>query len=129
MHRAGLTTCSARNVRVHSSCRPEMGDRIIKSHRREFLMTTGLLVAGTHGAQGVALDEPFVSVPKCKVPHCVEDLEISKVIKGCWQLSGGHRGEVSSNRTAGEDAVDDIEKYVVDRVFEMIRSLALVCQY
>ena len=120
MHRAGLTTCSARVVQVYSSGRPVMSDAIIKSHRREFLMTTGLLFAGNHGAQGAqaaVLEEegldPSLYVPKCQVPHCVNELEISKVIKGCWQLSGGHRGDGSSNRTAGEDAVDDIEKYVM----------------
>lgn len=42
----------------------------------------------------------------CKSPACVplgkamaEDLTPSLVIKGCWQLSGGHKGDGSTDRT------------------------------
>lgn len=40
------------------------------------------------------------------------ELEISRVIKGCWQLSGAHRGEKASDRTAGVAAVEDIQAFV-----------------
>lgn len=41
------------------------------------------------------------------VPHTplAPGLDISKVIKGCWQLSGGHKGEKQTDRTGGEAAV------------------------
>ena len=32
--------------------------------------------------------------------------------KGCWQLSGGHRGDPSSDRTSGAAAVDDFASFV-----------------
>jgi aryl-alcohol dehydrogenase-like predicted oxidoreductase len=31
----------------------------------------------------------------------------AQVIKGCWQLSGGHRGDAASDRTAGSEAEQD----------------------
>ncbi len=34
-------------------------------------------------------------------------LEVSRVVKGCWQLSGGHRGDAASDRTQGQKAVED----------------------
>eukprot|EP00898_Chlorokybus_atmophyticus_P004752 jgi/Chlat1/5278/Chrsp35S05238 len=36
----------------------------------------------------------------------------SAIVKGCWQLSGGHRGERDTDRTAGREAVQDFEKFV-----------------
>eukprot|EP00798_Chlamydomonas_sp_ICE-L_P026774 gene26774-4357_t len=39
-------------------------------------------------------------------------LNISRVVKGCWQLSGGHKGDASTDRTAGQFAVDDFETFV-----------------
>lgn len=36
---------------------------------------------------------------------------VSKVIKGCWQLSGGHRGDPVTDRTAGRAAVDDFLQF------------------
>lgn len=47
-------------------------------------------------------------VPRTRIS---EDLEISKVIKGCWQLGGGHRGG-RSDRTSGHAAVEDIHTFV-----------------
>ena len=34
-----------------------------------------------------------------------------QVLKGCWQLSGGHQGEAVSDRTAGSAAVQDFEAF------------------
>lgn len=44
-------------------------------------------------------------------------LDISRVIKGCWQLSGGHRGDGSLNgpspdHTSGNAAVQDFQPFV-----------------
>ena len=36
----------------------------------------------------------------------------STVIKGCWQLSGGHKGEKESDRTAGSAALEDFQTFV-----------------
>ena len=35
-----------------------------------------------------------------------------QVIKGCWQLSGGHHGEKGTDRTGGQAAVDDLQTFV-----------------
>jgi aryl-alcohol dehydrogenase-like predicted oxidoreductase len=39
------------------------------------------------------------------------DIEISRVVKGCWQLGGGHGGERASDRTAGSAAVADFAAF------------------
>ena len=38
-------------------------------------------------------------------------LEVSQVVKGCWQLSGGHRGDRKTDRTAGKAAVADFAAF------------------
>ena len=35
-----------------------------------------------------------------------------QVIKGCWQLSGGHHGDKGTDRTGGQAAVDDLQTFV-----------------
>lgn len=52
--------------------------------------------------------------PEMKIPKVPlnENVSISRVIKGCWQLSGGHRGDSSTDRTYGADAVYDFKKFV-----------------
>jgi aryl-alcohol dehydrogenase-like predicted oxidoreductase len=42
----------------------------------------------------------------------VGTLNVSRVVKGCWQLSGGHRGDRDSDRTVGKSAVDDFDAFV-----------------
>jgi hypothetical protein len=39
-------------------------------------------------------------------------LEISRIVKGCWQLSGGHAGDKATDRTSGQAAIDDFVKFV-----------------
>ena len=34
-----------------------------------------------------------------------------QVIKGCWQLSGGHRGDAASDRTSGSEAEQDFAAF------------------
>jgi len=41
-----------------------------------------------------------------------QKLTPSSVIKGCWQLSGGHRGDRTSDRTTGSAAVADFQAFV-----------------
>lgn len=38
------------------------------------------------------------------------------MIKGCWQLSGGHHGDAASDRTAGRQAVEDFAAFVASGV-------------
>ncbi|WIA11681.1 hypothetical protein OEZ85_011778 [Tetradesmus obliquus] len=39
------------------------------------------------------------------------DLEVSKVIRGCWQLDGQHKGDQLSDRTSGTAAIEDLDAF------------------
>ena len=43
--------------------------------------------------------------------HATRDSCTAQVVKGCWQLSGAHRGDRDSDRTAGEAAVRDFAAF------------------
>ncbi|GBF94561.1 aldo keto reductase [Raphidocelis subcapitata] len=64
----------------------------------------GGLAARPPPAAAAPAGAPLPLVPKAPL---TPRLSVSQVIKGCWQLSGGHRGERASDRTAGQEAVDD----------------------
>eukprot|EP00191_Tetraselmis_sp_GSL018_P004856 CAMPEP_0177606280 /NCGR_PEP_ID=MMETSP0419_2-20121207/17213_1 /TAXON_ID=582737 /ORGANISM="Tetraselmis sp., Strain GSL018" /LENGTH=402 /DNA_ID=CAMNT_0019100611 /DNA_START=23 /DNA_END=1228 /DNA_ORIENTATION=+ len=55
-----------------------------------------------------AADNTLPTVPTATL---APGLEISQVVKGCWQLSGGHRGDKASDRTQGQDAVTDFAAF------------------
>ena len=55
------------------------------------------------------------SIP-AKVPAAASPLKFStstpsRVIKGCWQLGGGHRGDQATDRTSGAAAVEDFAAF------------------
>ncbi len=52
------------------------------------------------------------TVPKAASPLLGSDVTPSQVIKGCWQLSGGHSGDRDTDRTSGNAAVDDFAAFV-----------------
>ncbi|GIL79723.1 hypothetical protein Vretimale_12369 [Volvox reticuliferus] len=102
------------------------------STRREVLRlvsTGGLMlslpasVGGPVGAQAHATTATApnaaagAAVASVAAPGSVErvdlapGLNISRVVKGCWQLSGGHRGERQSDRTSGQAAIEDFGKF------------------
>jgi len=64
--------------------------------------------APSAAAAGAAAAATLPLVPKAAL---TPNLSISKVIKGCWQLSGGHRGDRASDRTGGEAAVADFRAF------------------
>eukprot|EP00879_Flechtneria_rotunda_P033789 GHRR01037569.1.p1 GENE.GHRR01037569.1~~GHRR01037569.1.p1 ORF type:complete len:153 (-),score=22.99 GHRR01037569.1:34-492(-) len=80
--------------------------------RRDGLGAVAALAAGTtvvaaaSPSPALAAGEPVQILPL--VPHVplTPGLNISRVIKGCWQLSGGHRGEQVTDRTAGQQAIE-----------------------
>lgn len=61
------------------------------------------LAQAAEGADGLVGVAPL----PLAVPHVplTPQLSISQVIKGCWQLSGGHKGEKETDRTAAAAAV------------------------
>jgi hypothetical protein len=46
------------------------------------------------------------TLPQVPKAQLAPGLSCSRVIKGCWQLSGGHVGESQTNRTSGQAAVE-----------------------
>jgi len=50
-------------------------------------------------------------MPTAPLPN-VPGLEVSRVIKGCWQLSGAHKGDPATDRTSGKAAVEDFDAFV-----------------
>ena len=51
-------------------------------------------------------------VPKASSPLKFSSVVPSQIIKGCWQLSGGHRGDPATDRTSGAAAVADFAPFV-----------------
>ena len=61
----------------------------------------------------VASAADLPSVPRASSPlKHTGNLAPSRVIKGCWQLSGGHRGDAATDRTSGTAAVEDFAPFV-----------------
>lgn len=54
-----------------------------------------------------ALKPPGI-VPKVKL---ADNLAVSKVIRGCWQLDGQHKGDALSDRTSGAAAIEDLDAF------------------
>jgi len=65
-----------------------------------------LSLLGTHATVHAATPSPIETY------ELAPGLRISRVIKGCWQLSGGHRGDRTSDRTTGNAAVEDFQQFV-----------------
>lgn len=101
--------------------------RKIETMRREVLLLGGAAAAACTvqmwppaaaaaqeeaGVGTAASAAPLPTVPRVPLSPAAPGLEISRVIKGCWQLSGGHRGERNSDRTSGEAAVSDFGEFV-----------------
>jgi len=59
-------------------------------------------------ATAAAVTAAAQAVPKVAI---ADDLSITRVIKGCWQLSGGHRGDKETDRTVGAAAVQDFAAF------------------
>ena len=62
--------------------------------------------------EGDASRARAATVPKTPEPLRATTLTPSRVVKGCWQLGGGHGGEKTTDRTRGDDAVADFAAFV-----------------
>lgn len=60
-------------------------------------------------SEGTAAAPKSSAIPRAEL---APGLMISRVVKGCWQLSGGHVGEKATDRTSGQAAVDDFQLFV-----------------
>ena len=105
---AGVRSGSAR-VRA-SRCRTS---RVCAElERRPFLVGAGTAagaIMGCVSSSGQAAGLVEESIPRAEA---CPGLNISRIVKGCWQLSGGHRGDRASDRTNGKSAVKDFEAFV-----------------
>lgn len=84
------------------------------SDRRNILFgTAGLAASGVlHSPSSGAYTG--VQTSQLQVPKraLTDDLMISEIVKGNWQLSGGHRGDRGDDRTTGTAAVADFDAFV-----------------
>lgn len=57
--------------------------------------------------------------PPPKVPQVklAPGLKVSKIIKGCWQLDGQHKGDAKSDRTSGAAALEDFDTFAAAGAF------------
>lgn len=127
--RPGPITASTclRLGRVTTSCLGSQGDH--PSRRQVLLSTTAVglgassvslgrampAAAAAGAAAGSAAPEgglPLVPTVELATGHAGASITISRVIKGCWQLSGGHAGERASDHTNGKAAVGDFQAFV-----------------
>ncbi|GLI71509.1 hypothetical protein VaNZ11_016732 [Volvox africanus] len=66
--------------------------------------------AGAGGDPGAALPQRRMWPPVPQLTLAPE-LRVSKVIRGCWQLSGRHKGDPLTDRTSGGDALTDLAAF------------------
>lgn len=107
---------SSRTSRITAAAAPR-GDERNASSRREALSaslalaTSALWLPGSLSAPPSAL-AASVTVPRTSDALRGTNVRPSRVIKGCWQLSGGHGGDRESDRTKGDAAtLEDFEAF------------------
>ena len=80
------------------------------------LILPGLVTSSAFAAAGEEASSASVALPKIprtEVPLKFTQEYPSAVIKGCWQLSGGHKGDPADDRTSKDKgAVEDFETFV-----------------
>ena len=80
------------------------------------LILPGLVPSSAFAAAGEEASSASVALPKIprtEVPLKFTQEYPSAVIKGCWQLSGGHKGDPADDRTSKDKgAVEDFETFV-----------------
>eukprot|EP00271_Cylindrocystis_brebissonii_P015867 TRINITY_DN38915_c0_g1_i1.p1 TRINITY_DN38915_c0_g1~~TRINITY_DN38915_c0_g1_i1.p1 ORF type:complete len:510 (+),score=52.55 TRINITY_DN38915_c0_g1_i1:464-1993(+) len=96
--------------------------KILRRHVVQQSLLSGALVAssaatlGPVGKAEAAADAEGLkggSLPLVPPGKAIsEGVVPSSIIKGCWQLAGGHRGERESDRTGGQAALADFQKFV-----------------
>jgi hypothetical protein len=95
-----------------------------QTSRRHVLGRTAALLSGATAAQafGAALaaeetlpglpvpalqpQQAVATMPEVPFAQLAPGLNVTRVIKGCWQLSGGHHGDPATDRTVGTAAVE-----------------------
>ena len=84
---------------------PASGCAAPKSGRRDFILSAAAI--GMSSVVAAASGTPAAGASPFGIPRAdlAPNLSISRVIKGCWQLSGGHGGDRSTDRTGGAAAV------------------------
>lgn len=106
--RCATSRFTASHSRITTKASPS-GDAFELSRRTALLSATALF------SSMPALDSQASpsATATSTIPRTIigENLSISRVIKGCWQLSGGHRGDSATDRTSGTAAIEDFSTF------------------
>jgi aryl-alcohol dehydrogenase-like predicted oxidoreductase len=93
---------------------PVVASQTWQPSRRQALASTTAAAAWASSSSTIMASSAADNNIPATVPtvEIVPGLEISRVVKGCWQLSGGHAGDRATDRTSGKAAVQDFQKFV-----------------
>jgi hypothetical protein len=108
---AKQTRCCASGSDLTSPTSAPSSTTSSSSSRRQLLAGTAAVLVGTTPVlkAAAAAGDPAGNVstlPAVPGVALSPQLQVSKVIKGCWQLSGGHKGDRQTDRTAAAQAVE-----------------------
>jgi aryl-alcohol dehydrogenase-like predicted oxidoreductase len=81
------------------------------SRRTALASSAGALAALTAAPRTLTV-AAAADLPVIPTAPIIPGLSISRIIKGNWQLSGGHGGDRASDRTSGNAAVEDFQAFV-----------------
>jgi len=82
---------------------PKAGERP-GDRRRRFGLQEGATPMPRRGWRAPAHRIPALTP---RAADMAPGLSVSRIVKGCWQLSGGHKGDRGSDRTSGKGAQED----------------------
>ena len=109
---------------------------LIASGAATYLATQAASLAAPYAAAAVvdpattsSISSSSSSLPLVPRAQLAPGLSCSRVIKGCWQLSGGHTGESQTDRTSGQAAVEVSHCDVMKRWSNMQPLAAVESRY
>ena len=88
--------------------------KISALERRPFLVGAGIMGCVSSATAGGKVSLAAGTTTGSTIPRAevAPGLEISRIVKGCWQLSGGHHGDKATDRTNAANAIEDFGKFV-----------------
>eukprot|EP00884_Botryococcus_braunii_P017314 jgi/Botrbrau1/4266/Bobra.0390s0006.1 len=116
----GHRSCSRRHIVTTAISELDIQPPLLPSRRTVLAVTASQAASAaaphvglpTANAQDLEVLKP--NAGSVDIPHfpLAPDLQVSRVIKGCWQLSGGHRGDKSTDRTSKAPALTDFQSFI-----------------
>lgn len=102
-HRTHSCAVRSQQHTAASSTQPNRRDLLLAGTSAAVLLSASTTLAPRAVADPAATANQLPAVPKVAL---TPQLSVSRVIKGCWQLSGGHKGDRQSDRTGAAAAVE-----------------------